>query len=107
MIHNLEGYELSIEADFDLEDIFDYTEENHSIQQAIKYLNDLDYIFNQLVNNPEIGRKRNEIKVDLLSITEQEHIIFYRVLENHIRIVRVLHGSKDVPRNFKNWSTEK
>ena len=76
MTHNIEDYELSIEADFDLEEIFDYTEENHSYQQAIKYLNKLDYVFKQLVINPEIGRKRNEVRDGLLSIIEQEHIIF-------------------------------
>ncbi|RMZ50540.1 type II toxin-antitoxin system RelE/ParE family toxin [Flavobacteriaceae bacterium PRS1] len=35
------------------------------------------------------------------SIYEQEHIIFYRLLKDNIRIVRVLHGSKDMPRHFK------
>ncbi|WP_439132246.1 type II toxin-antitoxin system RelE/ParE family toxin [Polaribacter sp.] len=101
MTHNLESYELSIEADFDLEEIFDYTEKKHSYEQAIKYLTELDYVFNQLVFNPEIGRKRDEIKQGLYSITEQEHLIFYRILLNRIRIIRVLHGSKDILRNFK------
>ncbi|MFD1615673.1 type II toxin-antitoxin system RelE/ParE family toxin [Gelatiniphilus marinus] len=36
----------------------------------------------------------------LYSITEQGHVIFYRILKNHIRIVRVLHGSKDMPKQF-------
>ena len=100
MIYNLDFYELSTEADFDLEEIFDYTQINHSATQAIKYLTELDYLFNQLVSNPEMGRKRNEIKQGLFSLVAAEHIVFYRILEKRIRIVRVLHGSKDIPRNF-------
>ncbi|MCL7761798.1 type II toxin-antitoxin system RelE/ParE family toxin [Polaribacter sp. Z014] len=94
-------YNLSQEADFDIEKIFDYTEKEYGFNQAVSYLTDLEAVFNNLVIHPEIGRQRNEIKQDLFSITEQQHIIFYRLLNNHIRIVRVLHGSKDIPRNFK------
>jgi toxin ParE1/3/4 len=95
------GYNLSKEADLDLEDIFDYTDNAHSFNQAVSYLSDLDSVFESLVIHPEIGRQRDEIKTGLYSISEQEHVVFYRILENHIRIVRVLHGSKDIPRNFK------
>ncbi|WP_299548680.1 type II toxin-antitoxin system RelE/ParE family toxin [Seonamhaeicola sp.] len=96
----LKGYKLSERADVDLEDIFDYTEFHHGANQAIKYLTDLETVFKALVVNPEIGRQRNEIKVGLYSIPEQEHIIFYRILKDYIRIVRVLHGSKDIPKQF-------
>lgn len=100
MSKKLKGYKLSEEADFDIEDIFDYTEHYHCFNQAVKYLIDLNVIFEQLVVNPEIGRKRNELKKNLYSMVEQEHIIFYRISENYIRIVRVLHGSKDIPKYF-------
>ncbi|WP_233783421.1 type II toxin-antitoxin system RelE/ParE family toxin [Flavivirga eckloniae] len=96
----LKGYKLSEQADFDLEDIFDYTEYKHGFNQAVKYLSDLEDVFNQLVANPEIGRKRNELKVGLFGIPEQEHIVFYRIIDRYIRIVRVLHGSKDMPKHF-------
>ena len=93
-------YELSQEADLDIDAIFDYTEREHSFNQAIKYLLSLETTFESLVINPKIGRTRNEIKKGLYSLPEQEHIIFYRILKNHIRIVRVLHGSKDIPKQF-------
>jgi len=100
MAENLEGYKLSKEADFDLEAVFDYTNVSFGFNQAVKYLQELESAFNQLVLNPKIGRNRNEIKLGLYSISEQEHTIFYRIKENHIRIVRVLHGSKDMPKHF-------
>lgn len=100
MSKKLKGYKLSEYADYDLEAIYDYTTYHHGFNQAIKYLTELDVVFKQLVISPEIGRKRNELKLGLFSIIEQEHIIFYRILENHIRIVRVLHGSKDMSKHF-------
>jgi len=100
-MHNeIKHYELSKEADFDIDAIFDYTEREHSFNQAINYLLSLESVFESLVINPEIGRKRNEIKRELFSITEKEHVIFYRILKDNIRIVRVLHCSKDIPKQF-------
>jgi len=96
----IKHYELSPEADLDLSDIFDYTEKEHGFNQAVKYLTDINDTFIRLIKSPEIGRVRNDIKQGLYSMAEQEHTIFYRVLDNHIRIVRVLHGSKDIPRQF-------
>ncbi len=93
-------YELSLEADSDLEDIFDYTHKEFGFDQAVKYLTDLEDLFFKLAMQPEIGRKRPEIKIGLLSFPQESHIIFYRILSNKIRIVRVLHGSRDLPRFF-------
>ncbi|WP_339894791.1 type II toxin-antitoxin system RelE/ParE family toxin [uncultured Algibacter sp.] len=100
MLKKISSYKLSEEADFDLEAIFDYTEYSRGFNQAVKYLNHLDVVIEQLVSNPLIGRKRHELKLGLHSIIEQEHFIFYRIMKNHIRIVRVLHGSKDIPKHF-------
>lgn len=96
----IKSYELSAEADADLEEIFDYTHQEFGFNQAVKYLTDLDAIFSTLISSPEIGRLRSEIRTELYSISEQEHVIFYRILPDKIRIVRVLHGSKDLPRHF-------
>ena len=101
MLGKLDYYELSEEADFDLDEIFDYTEKEHGFNQAVIYLTNLDAIFQSLVANPHIGRARNEIKKELYSIDEQEHIIFYRIIDSYIRVVRVLHGRKDIPKLFK------
>jgi toxin ParE1/3/4 len=92
----LDHYTLSKPADQDLENIFDYTEEEFSLDQAINYLNDLEILFDQLVVNPELGRDRSEIKSGLRSIPKTSHVIFYRIMPDNIRIIRVLHGSRDL-----------
>lgn len=93
---NLKTYILSNEADADLDEIFDYTEREHGFSQAEKYLSDLENLLWQLVKNPNLGRERKELKNGILSITEQEHTIFYEINREDILIVRVLHSSKDI-----------
>ncbi|WP_363315644.1 type II toxin-antitoxin system RelE/ParE family toxin [Chryseobacterium sp. sg2396] len=53
-----------------------------------------------MVMNPYSGKKRNEVKSGLYSFPKDHHVIFYRILDDHIRIVRVLHGSRDIPNYF-------
>jgi toxin ParE1/3/4 len=96
MAHKRFSYELSQEADKYLEEIYDYTTEQFGIEQAIKYLLCFETVFENLCNNPESGRKRNEISKGLRSISNESHTIFYRILEDHLRIVRILHGSRDI-----------
>ncbi len=91
-------YILSNDADTDLDLIFDYTDKEHGFNQAVSYLSDLEYVFDQLVINPTIGRERKDIKEGIFSIAEQYHTIFYTIEKNHILIVRVLHGHMDIPK---------
>lgn len=90
------SYHLSIAAEQDIGEIYDYGVYRFGNDQAIKYLTELDFTFNQIVKNPELGKKRDEIKVGLRSLPKNSHVIFYRLIEDSIRIVRVLHGSRDL-----------
>jgi len=100
MASSIASYELSPEAEQDLSDIFDYTEIEFGLDQAIQYLKDLEHCFIQLCSNPNIGHERTEIRVELYSFVSQSHVVFYRILNERLRVVRVLHGSRDLPRHF-------
>lgn len=91
---------LSDPAINDLEDIYDYTERIHGPAQAFVYTSVFDTSFDRLSRHPLSGRTRNEIRQGLRSIVKEHHVIYYRVLADHIRIVRILHSSKDIPRFF-------
>lgn len=93
-------YVLSEIAELDIEEIYDYGTFKFGSEQAIYYLIEMQSHFEALCKNPEMGRIRNEIKKGLLSFPYQSHIIFYRILDTHIRIIRVLHGSRDLPSHF-------
>lgn len=95
----LDSYQLSIAADQDLEETFDYTAQKFGPNQAVEYLQELEGIFLLLLNNPKIGKERIEIKPGLGSTPKDSHVIFYRIAVDHIRIVRILHRSRDLP-NF-------
>jgi len=92
------SYKLSREADKDIEAIFDYTELEYGLQQAADYTSQFSTVFHQLTEEPKLGRARNEIKNGLRSLVQNKHIIFYRNLKDHIRIVRILHSRSDIPR---------
>ncbi|MDD4190230.1 MAG: type II toxin-antitoxin system RelE/ParE family toxin [Mangrovibacterium sp.] len=89
-------YRLSQKADRDLEEIFDYTVREFGVDQAIAYVNGFEDVFAGLAANPELGRKRNEIRNGLRSFVKGSHTVFYRIVKNHIRIVRILHGCRDI-----------
>ena len=91
------GYILSESADEDLDEIYDHTESEFGVAQAVSYLLGLERDFQRLVNDPYLGRDRSDIRADLRSIVSGSHIIFYRILSDHIWIVRVLHGNRYLP----------
>ncbi|GGN24712.1 MULTISPECIES: type II toxin-antitoxin system RelE/ParE family toxin [Marinomonas] len=83
-----------------MSDIFDYSDTEFRLDQVVRYLKDLEHCFIQLCDNPSIGRERTEIRAEFYSFVSQSHVVFYRVMTNRLRIVRVLHGSRDLPRHF-------
>ena len=87
-------YVLSQAAEEDLEQVFDYTEKEFGLEQTVQYLSGIEQMCSQLLTNPMLGRERREIRDGLRSIPCQSHVIFYRILANQIRVVRVLHGSR-------------
>ncbi len=100
MTSALKTYRLSLAAEADLGDIFDYTAEQFGADQAASYLAGLEVQLIQLTANPKLGRERKEIRAGLRSIAYTSHVIFYRIRTDHIRVVRILHGSRDLPRFF-------
>jgi len=94
-------YELSTLADSDIDQIFKYTLNEFGLKQAIKYTSEFHEFYEHLLWNPTLGKKRFEINDELYSLSKNEHIIFYIIQMNSIKIVRVLHGSRDFPKHFK------
>ena len=79
------------EAESDLEGIWLYSFEEWDEEQADKYYDQLIEGINNLLDNPELGKSRATIRSDYRSIQISSHIIYYRIQEDDIRIIRVLH----------------
>lgn len=95
-------YVLSETAELDIDEIFDYDNYKFGSEQAINYLIGLQSHFEALCKHPEVGRIKNKLKIGFLSFPYQSHIIFYRIMDTHIRIIRMIHGSRDLPNHFSN-----
>lgn len=54
----------------------------------------------RLLENSELGRPRDDIIAGLRSTHVAPHVVFYRVSENSIDIVRVMHERHDIDRIF-------
>lgn len=92
------SFKISIKAGEDIENIWLYTFENWSLEQADRYIN---LIFNEieyLANEPNSGKDFNHIKKNYRCSKVKSHLIFYRFTEKHkgIEIIRILHQRMDI-----------
>lgn len=52
-------------------------------------------VFELLAKNPEMGRRRSDIRVGLRSHSLGSHVAYYRIAKGEVQILRVLHGARD------------
>lgn len=91
------GYKFTRRALNDLIDIWDYTVEEWSENQAEKYYNFIIASCMDLASNPKLGKSYEILSLSVLGYKCGEHIIFYReVSKNEIEVERVLHGRMDL-----------
>lgn len=95
-------YKLTHKAVDDLSEIWNYTYEVWSEQQADKYYKELIAFCREIAKNRQLGKTYNGISDKLLGIPANSHIIFYRIIDDHfIEITRILHQSMDLKNRIK------
>jgi toxin ParE1/3/4 len=95
-------YRLTNKAVDDLTQIWNYTIDKWSENQADKYYQLLLDNFNEVANNPDLGKDYSIITENLLGFRAGRHIIFYRKIDkNRIEIVRILHEQMDLKQRIK------
>ena len=87
-------------AEQDLFEIWRFGYERWNEDQADRYLDHLESGLTRLLAHPLLGRSRDDVREGYRSIRIGEHVAFYRVRENDIHIVRVLHGSVALDARF-------
>jgi toxin ParE1/3/4 len=91
-------YRLSRKAEEDLEEIWLYTLENWSKEQADRYLSlifdEIDFLF----INPKTGQDFNHIRKNYRYSKVKSHLIFYQHKRSHavIEVIRILHERMDI-----------
>lgn len=84
-------YSLSQKASRDLANIFQYTYKNFNLSQAEFYLSELEECFIILSEEPGLAHKIEDIRKNYFRYFFSKHAIYFKVRENDIFIVRVLH----------------
>jgi toxin ParE1/3/4 len=69
----------------------------HDELAADRYLDQVRERAMELIPHPELGRSRPEIFPEIRSLLCRNHLIFYRIEKEMIQVLRVLHGSMDLP----------
>lgn len=90
----------SIKAENDLDNIWDYSYASFGENQANKYLDKLNLSLNILANHPNKGTKCDNISKGYYKYHINKHMIFYRISNEIIEIIRVLHESMDFQQHF-------
>jgi toxin ParE1/3/4 len=95
-------YRFTNQAVDDITQIWNYTFDEWSENQADIYYNLLIETCNELANNPESGKKYSEVTENLFGFRAGRHIIFYRSMEgDEIEITRILHEQMDLKSRLK------
>ncbi len=95
-------YKLTNKAVDDLTHIWNYTIDRWSENQADKYYQLLLDNFNDVANNPDLGKNYSGVIENLLGFRAGRHIIFYRKIEeDEIEIIRILHEQLDLKNRIK------
>lgn len=93
-------YLLSPAAQVDIEEIFDFTYERWGFDQAEDYAHELRRAIERAATNPRIGRSCDEIRLGYRKLSVGSHTLYYRLVDDAIDIVRILHQRMDIDRHL-------
>ena len=88
------NYELTQRAHCDLEEVDDYLARRDAKAARDLIVRTVE-VFELLAEHPEIGRRRPELKTGLRSFPIGSYVVYYRVAERRVQILRVGHGARD------------
>ena len=84
-------YKLSQLAAEDFASIYDYTLLNFGEAQADSYTEEMEEVLLSVVHSPRMGRENSDIAEGVRRVDYRLHAIFYRIRDEDIFILRILH----------------
>ena len=91
-------------SDDDLEEIGLYIARDNP-DRANTFIDEIVATYDRISGQPRMGRERPELAANLRSHPHGRYFIFCRIVDAGIEIVRVLHGSRDLPSLFPSQDT--
>jgi toxin ParE1/3/4 len=80
----------------DLEEIWLYTVEKWSIEQADRYYHLIFDEINYICKNINAGKSMQHVRKGYRASKVKSHLVFYRVLNDTIEVTRILHERMDI-----------
>ncbi len=89
-------FAISKKAVADLEEIWLYTVEKWSADQADRYYNLIFDEINYICRNTNSGKSMEHVRKGYRASKVKSHFIFYRIVNNTIEVIRILHERMDI-----------
>lgn len=86
-------------ADEDLLEAWGYIAQNN-IDAADRLLEKIDKKCQLLADTPKAGVRRDDLAPGLLCFIEGKYLIFYRIVDETVEILRILHGARNLKAIF-------
>ena len=93
-------YVLSPRARADIEEIWRYTVRHWDVEQAERYTRMIQAEIEQIASAPARGRACDAIRADYRKSPAGSHMLFYRLTDRGIDVVRILHQRMDFERHL-------
>ena len=93
-------YSLAPTAERELEEIWRYTSQHWGFNQAHRYVDILTAAFETLAQSPLSAPPCDQVRTGYRRYGTGRHMIYFRIAERGIIIVRILHDRMDAPRHL-------
>ena len=85
----------------DLAEIWLYTVEKWSVEQADRHYNLIFEEINYICKNTNTGKSMEHVRKGYRASKVKSHLIFYRVLNDTVEVIRILHERMDTENILK------
>jgi toxin ParE1/3/4 len=92
-------YVINVLASRDLSGIADYFAETN-MEVGERFFREFNRKCQQLIAFPSSGKSYESIRADLRGLSLEGYVIFYRILDDGIEILRVVSGRRNFPSLF-------
>jgi toxin ParE1/3/4 len=87
-------------AQRDIEQIWEYTAATWGVEQAEITIRQIQHSVQTLAADPRRGRACDHIRAGYRKYPVGSHVVFYRIGDTGIEVVRILHQSMDFERHL-------
>lgn len=94
------AFRLSPAAQQDLDAIFDYTVEQWGMPQALRYMQMLEEACAAMAQAPQQAQDCSHIRSGYRRGLAGQHFVYFRIEEDGIAVIRILHPRMDAPRHL-------